>query len=97
MTPAECLGWAGLGWAGLSGWAGLDCGGGRKLSDKLIKYEYLTSRLTLLTEVKRKHSQQKLDVRNILCKILKNLMSCYLLTEAPMSLKYSEIGLQRSF
>ena len=26
---------------------------------------------------------------------LKNLMSCYLITEAPMSLKYSEIGLQR--
>ena len=49
-----------LGWAGL-GSAGLDCGGGRKLSDKLIKYEYSTSRLTLLTEVKRK---QKLDVHN---------------------------------
>ena len=63
--------------------AAAGAGEGRKLSDKLIKYEYLTSRLTLLTEVKRKHSQQKLDVRNILCKILKNLMSCYLITEAP--------------
>ena len=82
-------------WPRLSAWAGLDCGGGRKLSDKLIKYEYLTSRLTLLTEVKRKHSQQKLDVRNILCKILKNLMSCYFIIEAPLSPRYSEIGLQR--